>query len=854
MFQEEKMIDLFVSESSGAEAIPMVIKKEAMGKIMTHLTKMYSDPIKATVREVISNALDATNSAKKAGVDVPPVEIHSPSYLNPYFVVKDHGIGMTPKIVKEVFAAYGGSTKEGDSEQTGEHGLGAKSPLSYVSEFFFETTRDGYTSKVSVSRTDAGPLTNIIEVVKTDKPSGTVMTIPIPDYSESVRESFEKAIEGYKKYAFTMGQEISIDGEISTSNSKYLFYDEIILHEETGRKGKVWVNTEVMLSNIDKMSEGIAPNLYKDISFVISGFVYPSVYNRETSREESLFLVELLPKMVNFSPSRDDIINDMQYEFFEKNLSNTLKTGEAFWKSFISYYQGLSKADAYSLYVKTNIVDGEADDSFHPNLLSLGKVKPSFSIDDFTTLEGFNPLKEDLKFKGTSLFIGRLSRTYNNQIDFYDFNRYGKKKVYEYQGNFVKLQQNSTKSKDSLIKNFNLDADVKGLIETGVLLPKKTYKWSSSNEKESKLAVISVDSEQEIGSAMRNRSHINASHIFFVKGEIKDDVKKLFAYRAEALSPNLKVNYMTVSELRKHVAEKQKQTVEKTFDERFVAYEQKIHSLRDIVEFTFHNYTMKKYTVEELVDLSPIVIVLSDRHSSKIRNILNGLYEKEGDVIFDRPILNIVKPRKAFYDAIKGKGLILAAHSDYKTKSAAEKEALQDRFFDQSVKNAPNSFIPEEILKKAFLQNIISTNNNYLLLSDVFSSNNAKIAQTKKDNFDKWKNEHSRYGFDKLSDAVQEILDVEVKHDSLYDRFNVDDVKKSLSKNSLRSLILYGMMVKKLGSSAANIYNEHWYGMPLEAELIALTTLSKTSDSDKMKSAVADRLNEIIENLMEELS
>ena len=49
MFQEEKMIDLFVSESSGAEAIPMVIKKEAMGKIMTHLTKMYSDPIKATV-------------------------------------------------------------------------------------------------------------------------------------------------------------------------------------------------------------------------------------------------------------------------------------------------------------------------------------------------------------------------------------------------------------------------------------------------------------------------------------------------------------------------------------------------------------------------------------------------------------------------------------------------------------------------------------------------------------------------------------------------------------------------------------------------------------------------------------
>ena len=59
--------------------------------LIQRLTELYEDPIVASVRETVSNALDSIVKAKSDRL----VKITSPTKLSPYFVVEDNGVGMS---------------------------------------------------------------------------------------------------------------------------------------------------------------------------------------------------------------------------------------------------------------------------------------------------------------------------------------------------------------------------------------------------------------------------------------------------------------------------------------------------------------------------------------------------------------------------------------------------------------------------------------------------------------------------------------------------------------------------------------------------------------------------------------
>jgi len=103
--------------------------------IDTLSNKLYKHPIRAIIRELVSNAIDA-NTAK--GVSE-PIKLHLPTRTEPEFYVEDFGIGMDEDTIYNVYTQYGNSTKNNSNEQIGGLGLGSKTPFAYTTQFTVES-------------------------------------------------------------------------------------------------------------------------------------------------------------------------------------------------------------------------------------------------------------------------------------------------------------------------------------------------------------------------------------------------------------------------------------------------------------------------------------------------------------------------------------------------------------------------------------------------------------------------------------------------------------------------------------------------------------------------------------------
>ena len=114
---------------------------------------LYQNKIGSIVREVSCNAYDAHIMAGKADV---PFLIHLPDAFEPWFTVKDYGVGLSAHEVKTVFAVYFESTKDQSNDAIGAFGLGAKTPFSYTDQFSVTTIKDGQLNVYSAYITESG--------------------------------------------------------------------------------------------------------------------------------------------------------------------------------------------------------------------------------------------------------------------------------------------------------------------------------------------------------------------------------------------------------------------------------------------------------------------------------------------------------------------------------------------------------------------------------------------------------------------------------------------------------------------------------------------------------------------------
>jgi hypothetical protein len=131
----------------------------------------------AIVRELSTNAHDAHIEAGNANV---PFSVKLPTAINPKFVIRDYGTGLSPDSVYNVYTQYFSSTRNGSDEFTGALGLGSKSPFAYSDQFTVVSYYDGQAYTYSMFKAEDGsPSVALLLTTDTDEPNGLEITVPV---------------------------------------------------------------------------------------------------------------------------------------------------------------------------------------------------------------------------------------------------------------------------------------------------------------------------------------------------------------------------------------------------------------------------------------------------------------------------------------------------------------------------------------------------------------------------------------------------------------------------------------------------------------------------------------------------
>jgi hypothetical protein len=137
----------------------------------------YSNKFNAIVRELAANAIDAMVSAQNPN----PIDVHLPDDLDPYFRVRDQGIGMSHEFCMGDFMRYtDGSTKDHDDNAIGGFGIGSKSPFAYTDQFTLRSVFNGVCSVYVVFKDEDGiPSISLLTQTPTSEANGVEFQLPV---------------------------------------------------------------------------------------------------------------------------------------------------------------------------------------------------------------------------------------------------------------------------------------------------------------------------------------------------------------------------------------------------------------------------------------------------------------------------------------------------------------------------------------------------------------------------------------------------------------------------------------------------------------------------------------------------
>jgi hypothetical protein len=166
---------------------------------------LYSNKIRAIIRELSCNAIDSHVAAGRADL---PFEVHLPTMLEPWFSVKDFGTGLSGDQVTNIYTTYFESTKTSSNEFIGALGLGSKSPFSYTENFTVTAIKDGVRRIYSAFINESGiPCVAEMSVEDTDEPNGVEVKFSVTDRSDygSFRHEAHEVFKWFKSQPIITG-------------------------------------------------------------------------------------------------------------------------------------------------------------------------------------------------------------------------------------------------------------------------------------------------------------------------------------------------------------------------------------------------------------------------------------------------------------------------------------------------------------------------------------------------------------------------------------------------------------------------------------------------------------------------
>lgn len=154
---------------------------------------LYSDKIKAIIRELSTNAEDSHVGVKQSK----PFDVHLPTFAEPWFAIRDYGSGISPKNIKSIYTTYFDSDKTDSNDFNGCLGLGSKSPFAYTDQF---TVTSFYKNKkiIYTCYSDEKGLPNIAELSQEDTSEHNGLEVKFTVDNKDCNSFAEKAVEVYK--------------------------------------------------------------------------------------------------------------------------------------------------------------------------------------------------------------------------------------------------------------------------------------------------------------------------------------------------------------------------------------------------------------------------------------------------------------------------------------------------------------------------------------------------------------------------------------------------------------------------------------------------------------------------------
>lgn len=172
-------------------------KIDATAKAFAILSdSLYSDKVKAVVREISTNAYDAHVAA---GCPDKPFYVQIPTKLDTTFAVRDYGTGLSHDDCFDLYTTYFRSDKTDSNDAVGCLGLGSKSPFAYTDQFLVESFYNGTHYTFSSYKGDTGePVFSLLDEKPTDEPNGMRISMPVdPEDSGEFREEAETIYETF---------------------------------------------------------------------------------------------------------------------------------------------------------------------------------------------------------------------------------------------------------------------------------------------------------------------------------------------------------------------------------------------------------------------------------------------------------------------------------------------------------------------------------------------------------------------------------------------------------------------------------------------------------------------------------
>lgn len=144
--------------------------------IIKIVSDTYPNPRRTVSTEYVQNGADSHRWANKSHI---PLDIQLPTKLDPNFVVRDYGIGMSEKDIIDTFAYVFRSTKNENDKDAGGFGIGKLAFGAYTGIMFLDLYSGTEMRKYLVRLKDgyAGCQEQFVE--KSDEPKGVKVTIPV---------------------------------------------------------------------------------------------------------------------------------------------------------------------------------------------------------------------------------------------------------------------------------------------------------------------------------------------------------------------------------------------------------------------------------------------------------------------------------------------------------------------------------------------------------------------------------------------------------------------------------------------------------------------------------------------------